>query len=268
LLRLQRALGDLVISEICCPVSKEPEMSPDQGPITVVLATDSLLIGDGLAALLAETTDVKVVGRARQHSELVELVDDLAPEAVIISIRTLIITTMAMMEVARRLRADHPDLGIVVISDRANGFVIELLRGGASRLAYLLDERLPTIETVLNALREVCAGQTVLDPSIVDALVTRHEGVAIDDLSLRELDVLELIADGLSNRSIAGTLNLSIKAVEKHVTAIFRKLELADQTRVDRRVTAALTYQHAQTSPLLLRHQGPVEGRDAFRPRT
>jgi DNA-binding NarL/FixJ family response regulator len=116
-------------------------MSPDDGPITIVLATDSLLIGDRLAALLAENAGVKVVGRARQHDELVELVDELAPEAVIISIRTPIITTIAMIEVARRLRVEHPDLGIVVISDRGNGFAIELLRGGASRLAYLLDER-------------------------------------------------------------------------------------------------------------------------------
>ena len=243
-------------------------MSPDHGPITVVLATDSFLIGDGLAALLADNDDVKVVGRARRHDELPELVDELAPEAVIISIRTPIVTTMATIEVARRLRVDHPDLGIVVISDRGNGFAIELLRGGASRIAYLLDEHLPSIDTVLNALREVRAGQTVLDPSIVDSLVTRREGVAIDDLSLRELDVLELIADGLSNRSIATILNLSIKAVEKHVTAIFRKLELADQSLVDRRVTAALTYQHAQTSPLVLRHQVPPQGRDAFQPRT
>jgi DNA-binding NarL/FixJ family response regulator len=258
----------LAISEIYRLVGKELEMSPDHGPITVVLATDSLLIGDGLAALLAENDDVKVVGRARQHDELVQMVDELAPEAVVISIRTPIIATMAMIEVARRLRVDHPDLGIVVISDRGNGFAVELLRGGASGIAYLLDERLPTIESVLNALREVRAGQTVLDPSIVDALVTRREGVAIDDLSLRELDVLELIADGLSNRGIATTLKLSIKAVERHITAIFRKLELADQTLVDRRVTAALTYQHAQTSPLMLRHQGPPEGRDVFRPRT
>jgi DNA-binding NarL/FixJ family response regulator len=114
-----------------------------------------------------------------------------------------------------------------------------------------------------------CApGRPVLNPSIVDALITRHEGVAIDDLGLRELDVLELIADGLSNRGIASILNVSIKAVEKHVTAIFRKLQLADPSLVDRRVTAALTYQHARTGPLVLRHHGPHEERDVFGPRT
>jgi DNA-binding NarL/FixJ family response regulator len=235
-------------------------MPPDHGPTTVVLATDSYLIGEGLAALLAENDDVKIIGRARHHSELPQLVDELDPEAVIISIRTPVITTMATIEVARRLRVDHPEMGVVVISDRGNGFALELLRGGASRVAYLLDERLPGIDTVLGALREVRAGQTVLDPSIVDSLVTRRDGVAIDDLNMREIDVLELIAHGLSNRSIATTLNLTVKAVEKYVTVIFRKLELVDQSLVDRRVTAALTYLHTQTGPLLLRHQGPPEG--------
>lgn len=235
-------------------------MPPDPGPITVVLATDSYLIGEGLAALLAENDDVKIIGRARHHSELPQLVDELDPEAVIISIRTPVITTMATIEVARRLRVDHPEMGVVVISDRGNGFALELLRGGASRVAYLLDERLPDIDTVLGALREVRAGQTVLDPSIVDSLVTRRDGVAIDDLNMREIDVLELIAHGLSNKSIATTLNLTVKAVEKYVTAIFRKLDLVDQSLVDRRVTAALTYLHTQTGPLLLRHQEPPQG--------
>ena len=235
-------------------------MPPDHGPTTVVLATDSYLIGEGLAALLAENDEVKIIGRAHHHSELPQLVDELDPEAVIISIRTPVITTMATIEVARRLRVDHPEMGVVVISDRGNGFALELLRGGASRVADLLDERLPDIDTVLGALREVRAGQTVLDPSIVDSLVTRRDGVAIDDLNMREIDVLELIAHGLSNRSIATTLSVSIKAVEKHVTAIFRKLELVDQSLVDRRVTATLTYLHTQTGPLLLRHQEPPEG--------
>lgn len=224
-------------------------MSRDQGPITVVLATDSFLIGDGLAALLAERDDVKVIGRARDHDELVVLVEEFLPEAVIISIRTPFISTMATIEVARRLRVEHPELGIVIISDRGNGFALELLRGGASRVAYLLDRHLPGIDAVLDALRDVRAGQTVLDPSIVDALVERRDGITIDDLTTRELDVLEQIAHGLANGAIAAALNVSVKAIEKNITTIFRKLGLADQTLVDRRVSAALTYLQAQTSP-------------------
>ena len=224
-------------------------MSPDQGPITVVLATDSFLIGDGLAALLDDVDDVDVVGRARNHDELVRVVAELTPEAVIISIRTPVISTMDTIAAARHLREAHPTMGIVVISDRGNGFALELLRGGAARIAYLLDEHLPSMGAVLGALHEVRSGQSVLDPSIVDALVHRREGLAIDNLTVREIDVLELIAHGLSNRGIAAELHLSVKAIEKHVTTIFRKLELSDQSLIDRRVTAALTFLRAQTSP-------------------
>jgi len=105
-------------------------MSPDQGPITVVLATDSYLLGDGLASLLADVDDVEVVGRARNHLQLIDRIEELEPEAAIISIRTPLATSMTTIEAARRLRVEHPGLGIVVISDRGNGFALELLRGG------------------------------------------------------------------------------------------------------------------------------------------
>jgi DNA-binding NarL/FixJ family response regulator len=186
------------------------------------------------------------------------MIEELTPDAVIISIRTPIVTTMATVEAARQLRADHLELGIVVISDRGNGFALELLRGGASRIAYLLDDRLPGIDTVLGALRDIRAGQTVLDPSIVDALIARRNGIVIDDLTLREIDVLEHIAHGLSNRGIAARLFISVKAVEKYVTVIFRKLELTDQTLVDRRVTAALTFLRAQNGELPMPPLEPV----------
>jgi len=221
-------------------------MSPDQGPITVVLATDSYLLGDGLASLLADVDDVEVVGRARNHLQLIDRIEELEPEAAIISIRTPLATSMTTIEAARRLRVEHPGLGIVVISDRGNGFALELLRGGGSRIAYLLDERLPSMDTIVGALHEIRSGQSVLDPSIVDALVRRREGIAIDDLTPRETDVLEQLAYGRSNRGIANELNLSLKTVEKHVTVIFQKLGLVDRGLVDRRVAAALTYVHAQ----------------------
>jgi DNA-binding NarL/FixJ family response regulator len=225
-------------------------MPASDTPVTVVLATDSFLIGDGLAALLADSPDVKIVGRVRHHDGLPTMVEELTPDAVIISIRTPVVTTMATIEAARQLRTNHPDLGIVVISDRGNGFALELLSGGASHIAYLLDDRIPGIDTVLGALRDIRAGQTVLDPSIVDSLVARRNGIAIDDLTLREIDVLEQIAHGLSNRGIAARLFISVKAVEKYVTVIFRKLELTDQVLVDRRVTAALTFLQAQNGEL------------------
>ncbi|WP_327664965.1 MULTISPECIES: response regulator transcription factor [unclassified Streptomyces] len=233
-------------------------MAPDSTPLTVVLATDSFLIGDGLAALLADAPDVKIVGRVRHPDDLLAMVESHEPDAVIISLRTPVVTTMATLEAARRLRTDHPGVGIVVISDRGNGFALELLRGGASRIAYLLDDRIPGIDTVLGALRDIRSGQTVLDPSIVDSLVTRRDGIAIDDLTLREIDVLEHISHGLSNRGIAAALFISVKAVEKYVSVIFRKLELIDQPLVDRRGTAALTFMSAQNDGPSMPQRTPI----------
>ena len=150
-------------------------MTHDQAPVKVVLATDSFLIGDGLVSLFADATSVEVVGRARDHVDMLRQVAELVPEAVIISIRTAVITTMATIAIARRLRVEYPEMGIVVISDRVDGFALELLRGGASRTAYLIDERLPNVDTVLDSLRQVRAGQSVLDPGIVDSLVLRPQ---------------------------------------------------------------------------------------------
>jgi DNA-binding NarL/FixJ family response regulator len=215
----------------------------------VVLATDSFLLGDGLAALLENVPDVSIVGRAKDHFHLVNLVDELHPDAVIYGIRTAVVTTMATISAARRLRTEHPSMGFVVISDRANGFATELLRGGASRVAYLLDQNLPNIDTVLISLRAVLAGESVLDPKIVESLVDRSESRPIDDLTLREHDVLEHMASGLSNTAIADALSLSVKSIEKGVTAIFFKLGPFDPRFTDRRVSACLEYLRTQSDP-------------------
>ena len=224
-------------------------MTTIQDPITVVLATDSALIGDGLTALLGDVSEVQVVGRANDLDELINLVDELGPHAVIISVRSQVVTSMATVAAARRLRATHPGMGIVVISDRANGFALELLRDGSSGIAFLLDERLPGIGAVLGALQELQMGQSVLDPAIVDSLIRRGNTEGINDLTPREITVLEKMSRGLSNRAIADDLHVSVKAIEKGVTAIFLKLGPFDQGSSDRRVSAALVFLRAQTDP-------------------
>jgi DNA-binding NarL/FixJ family response regulator len=215
----------------------------------VVLATDSFLLGDGLAAILDAVPDVTIVGRAKDHLRLARMVAELQPDAVIYGIRTSVSTTMATIAVARHLRIEYPKMGFVVISDRANGFAIELLRGGASRVAYLLDQDLPSIDTVLLSLRAALTGESVLDPSIVESLVTHSESRPIDDLTPREHDVLEQMASGLSNTAIASELSLSVKSIEKGVTAIFSKLGPFDPRLADRRVSACLQYLRAQSDP-------------------
>lgn len=215
-------------------------------PIRVLLATDSALIADGLTALLADADDVQVVGRVGRYDELLDRVGELAADALIVSFRPGIASARPTIETARRLRGENPDLATVVIADRRDGFALELLRGGAGRVAYLHEADLSGIEAVLGALRDIRDGRTVLDPAIVDALVRRRDHFAIDELTVRETQVLEQLALGLSNPAIAAVLNLSVKAIEKHVTAIFRKLGLDDPARVDRRVTAALMFQRDQ----------------------
>ena len=225
-------------------------MVGDRPVLRVLLASDSVLLGDGLALLLDAASDVDVVGRAAQPSDLMAMVEDHAPDALILCFRATAATALSSVAVARTLRQQYPDLGIVVVADQGNGFALELLRAGASRIAYLIDDRLPGIDAVLSALLDVRAGQVVLDPSVVDALVHRRDSVAIDDLTPREMDVLEQLANGLSNRSIAEALHLSVKAIEKYVTSIFRKLGLTDQARIDRRVSAALVYVRARSHPV------------------
>jgi PAS domain S-box-containing protein len=230
-------------------------MPPRQGstqivPITVLLATDSLLVGQGLNALFSNIPAITVVGLARDQAELVRLCTDLVPQAVIISIRSPSVASENMVVAARQLRTDFPDLGLVLISDCGNGFALELLRDGASRIAYLLSDQLPTIETVVDAVHEVTGGQSVLDPSIVDFLMNHRNDNGVDDLTNRETDVLELIAEGCSNREIADRLHISVKTIEKCVTSIFRNLAVVDLSRVDRRVAATLSFQRARTSGL------------------
>ena len=133
-------------------------MPNDRSPITVLLATDSFLIGEGLLKLLADYHEVKVVGWARDKDELLRLTSELLPEALIITIRTPAIATKATIEIARRLRDEHPTLSIVIISDHANGFAIELLRGGSSRIAFLLDDQLPSLDVVLDASASAATG--------------------------------------------------------------------------------------------------------------
>jgi DNA-binding NarL/FixJ family response regulator len=224
-------------------------MAEDSEPIRVLLASDSFLIGDGLAALLAEVPDLEVVGRARHYDQLLVLVAELRPDVVILSIRTPVISSMGTIVEARKLRADHPDMGILVISERTNGFALELLRGGGPRTAFLLDEELPSTATVIEVVRELRRGRSFVDPGVAASFGPRTGGTPLDDLTPREVDVLERIAHGLSNQAVADVLGISTKAVEKYVTVIFRKLGLLDHDLVDRRVNAALIFLRAQSNP-------------------
>jgi DNA-binding NarL/FixJ family response regulator len=232
-------------------------MPSSEDPVTVVLATDSFLVGDGLQAILATVPDVEVVGRVQTVENLVSSIDEIRPQTVLICVRSQVSTTTAIVAAARHLRVAYPGLGIVVISDRVNEFALELLRGGPAGMAFLLDEQLPGIEAVVTALRGSRTGATSLDPSIVESLIRRGDATGIRDLTPREVDILERMAHGLSNRAIAEELHISVKSIEKGVTAIFLKLGPFNQEFSDRRVSSALVFLRAQTDPF-----GTVEESD------
>jgi DNA-binding NarL/FixJ family response regulator len=217
-------------------------MSINPTPVRLLLAGDSVLSSAGLRAQLEQVPDVEVVEIVGELGEISTKVKELGPEAVLISLRTHTASAVPLIRASRQLREENPDLALLIISDRGNGFALELLRGGSARTAYLLDDQVRGIDDVLFALREVLSGQTVLDAGVVDALVNRRDAVAIDHLTMREVEVLEQIAHGLSNRSVAAELRITVKAVENYVTAIFRKLGLAGRTDIHPRVAAAVTY--------------------------
>jgi DNA-binding NarL/FixJ family response regulator len=214
----------------------------------VLLATDSSVFGDGVASLLEDTDAVIVVGRARSLGEMMDLTGSLAPDAVLVSLRGAA-TPLAEIQDARRLRREHPALGVVVVAGKGNPFALELLRGGSAHVAYLVDERVPGIDRVLAGLDRVRSRRQVPD---ADGALGFQRDPTVDlagQLTRREYDVLSQLAQGKSNRAIASAVYLSVKAVEKYVTTIFRKLGLTDSAQIDRRVSAAVMYLRARRRP-------------------
>jgi DNA-binding NarL/FixJ family response regulator len=224
-------------------------LSSNGESVTVVLATDSFLIGDGLEAILAGVPDVTVVGRVRDAGHLAPIIAELDPHAVLICVRSRVVTTTAIVATVRDLRMTCSGLGIVVVSDRVREFALEFPRGGLTGVAFLLDERLPDIETVVTALRGSRLALVSPEPGVVDSFSERRDVAGMDDLTPREVEILEQMAHGMSNRGIADELQISIKSIEKGVTAIYLKLVPTDRGLSDRRVSSSLAFLRTQTDP-------------------
>jgi DNA-binding NarL/FixJ family response regulator len=150
------------------------------------------------------------------------------------------------IEAARRIRAEHPDIGVVFLSQYAEeDYAYELLRDGAAGLGYLLKERVADVDELVRALHEVARGGSVLDPKVVEGLVSRRERAArspLGQLTEREQEVLTHMAQGQNNAAIAKDLFLTERAVEKHINSLFHKLGLTEETDVHRRVMAVLSF--------------------------
>jgi DNA-binding NarL/FixJ family response regulator len=215
-------------------------------PLRVVFAEDNYLVREGTSALLGSTSDVELVAAVSDLDSLLAAVDEHRPDAVLTDIRMPPTKTTEGIEAARRIRAEHPEIGVVVLSQYAEeDYAYELLRDGAAGLGYLLKERVADVDELVRALHEVARGGSVLDPKVVEGLVSRRERVArspLGQLTEREQEVLTHMAQGQNNAAIAKALFLTERAVEKHINSLFHKLGLTEETDVHRRVMAVLAF--------------------------
>lgn len=214
--------------------------------LRVALADDHYLVREGTRRLLESSGEVEVVAAVEDAAGLFTAVDRLTPDAVVTDIRMPPDHQMEGIEAAHRIRGEHPEVGVVVLSQYANSmYAFELFKEGTAGLAYLLKDRIGDLDELLRALRAVIAGDSVIDPIVVDELMNRRRtGLSLlDTLTERETEVLAKMAEGLSNAAIAETLFISGSAVEKHINAILTKLGLGpDQTETHRRVAAVLAF--------------------------
>ena len=220
--------------------------------IRVAVGEDSLIVREGLQQLLASSPGIEIVASCGDLDSLLEAVAEHAPEVVLTDIRMPPSKTDEGIEVAARLRESHPEIGVVVLSQYSEpAYVLALLEGGSDRRGYLLKERIHDRGQLSTAIRTVAEGGSVIDPKLVEILVTGRLSVErspLRDLSPREREVLAEIAEGKSNAAIAESLVLTKRAVEKHINSIFTKLGLADAHDVSKRVKAALLFL-SDTSP-------------------
>jgi DNA-binding NarL/FixJ family response regulator/class 3 adenylate cyclase len=209
----------------------------------VVLAEDSVLLREGIARLL-EDAGFEVVGQAGNADELLLKVRSYSPEVAIVDIRMPPTQTDEGLQAAREIRSKYPGTGVLVLSQYLEtAYALELLSESAEGVGYLLKDRVADIEAFVAAVRRVGEGGSALDPAVVSQLVGRQRrDDPVAELTPREREVLELMAEGRSNQAIADALVVTERAVEKHVTSIFAKLRLPASPDDHRRVLAVLTY--------------------------
>jgi DNA-binding NarL/FixJ family response regulator len=214
--------------------------------LRVLLAEDNYLLREGMRRLLETHPEIEVVGDCGDLDSLLAAAAELRPDVVVTDIRMPPTGTDEGIRAAERLRETQPDLGVVVISQYADPqYALPLLEHGTARRAYLLKDRVDDVDQLVAAIRAVAEGGSVIDPSVVESLVTeraRAERSPLRDLTPRELDVLREMASGKNNASIASTLFLTERSVEKVIHSIFLKLGLGFETAVHKRVKAVVLY--------------------------
>jgi DNA-binding NarL/FixJ family response regulator len=215
-------------------------------PIRIVLGEDSLIVREGVRQLLSVDPNLEVVAAVGDATSLKEACERDRPDVVVTDIRMPPTHTDEGIRMAGELRRTQPEVGLVVLSQYSDPvYALALLEHGSDRRAYLLKERVHNRAELTAAIRAVADGGSMIDPKIVEVLVSARgqaEQSPLNELTVRELEVLAEIAQGKSNPAIAESLFLTKRAVEKHINGIFLKLGLADAQDVSKRVTATLMF--------------------------
>jgi len=209
----------------------------------VVVADDAMLTREGIVRLLRDA-GVEVVAQAEDAEGLLREVALSHPDVVLIDIRMPPTHTDEGLVAARTIRATHPEIGVLVLSQYIEpSYAMRLIEDHPERVGYLLKERIFDVAVLVDALRRIVEGETVVDPTIVSRLMGRHRRQdPLSSLTDREREVLGLVAEGMSNIAIAARLFVTERTVEAHITQIFMKLQLPESPDQNRRVLAVLAF--------------------------
>ncbi|MGC5021389.1 response regulator transcription factor [Micromonospora sp. DT47] len=213
-------------------------------PTRIVIADDSYLIRQAVAGLVGDEDDLAAVATVGDVDALLAAVEQHRPDVVVTDVRMPPTHTDEGIRAAQRVRDAAPQTGVVVLSQFVRReYAVQLFEGGAGRRAYLLKDRVAEAGQLAHAIREVARGGSVIDPLVVEALLTPAGGDRrLGRLTPRELDVLREMAAGRNNAGIGEALSLTERAVAKHINAIFAKLKLTEEEQVHRRVQAVLLF--------------------------
>ena len=214
--------------------------------IRVALAEDNVLLREGISRLVAAHPQRELAGTASDLPGLMTLIGEQEPDVVVTDIRMPPTGQDEGLRAASWLRENRPTVGVVVLSQYTSpGYALTLLEHGSAGRAYLLKERVASVDELANAIRAVADGGSVIDPQVVDELVrsrSHPQSSSLDELTPRESQILAEMAQGKNNAAIAAALTVSERAVEKHTNSIFMKLGLSEEKDVNRRVKAVLLF--------------------------
>ncbi len=212
----------------------------------VVIADDSILVREGIASILARA-GIEVAAQVGSADELLDEVDAHVPDVAIVDVRMPPTQTDEGLRAAHEIRSRHPQVGIVILSQHVEvGIATRLLAETPEGLGYLLKDRVSNVATFVGALERVADGGSALDPEVVTGLLARaRDDGPLQTLTERERQVLEQIAEGLSNQAVAEEMQITLRSVEKYVSSVFTKLGLPATGNEHRRVLAVLRFLRA-----------------------